>query len=101
MRFSMSNANTLAGLRQPCATVHPINARVTRRPLSQRANPDIAFRLPFVCRREDGTGGTARIDWWHVQPSDYYHQNEEIGRVFCEEVFRRYPEDPESIENAL
>jgi hypothetical protein len=75
--------------------------------LSEKVNKDAAFRLPFVRRREpipEGfgiEGPPPGVDWWYAPASDYYHQNEEIGRVFCQEAFRAWRQSPKRIEQVL
>jgi hypothetical protein len=62
-------------------------------------NSTLRDRLPFV-RRNEGNAAHP-VSWWEVSDGEYYHQNQEIGRVFFEEVMRLHPEDPEVIETTL
>lgn len=62
------------------------------------------YLLPFVKRIENPEKPNgACIKWWSVDRGafDYYHQAEEVGRIFFEEAGRQYLKHGERIEQAV
>lgn len=74
-----------------------------KKPEQASAEKDLLLQaLPFVRdTRGEPCRGDQGLHWWHVQNTDYWHQDLSIGEAFCEKAAALHVANPEDVQFAL